>query len=136
MRRLKFIPAYWLRTILFAIFFVNGLIYIPKQSVTYDEGNHLNYAVRFVKRQPDKVKPLDDASTMPISALNTIPRIVEQVLHKNLQKNDNGEQDIIHGRIITLLLSLLIGWYVYRWSKALYGEDAGLFSLFLFCFCP
>lgn len=128
-------PA-WLRTILFLIFLVNGLIYIPRQSITYDEGNHYNYASRFVKGSPEKIKPYDDASTMPFSALNTIPRIIEQLFNRTLKKTDNGKEDIINGRYVTLLISLLIGWYVYRWSRDLYGENAGLLSLFLYTFCP
>ena len=136
MQFIENIPSFWLRTILFAIFLVNGILYIPKMSVTYDEGNHLNYAVRFVKGQPEKIKPYDDASTMPVSALNTIPRVIEELVKGDIVKTDNGEEDIIHGRYITLLVSLLIGWYIYKWSKELYGEVAGLFSLCLFCFCP
>lgn len=127
---------FWIRIVLFAVYLINGFFYIPKQSVLSDEGDHLNYAFRILKGQPQKVKPYDDASTMPISVLNTIPRVIEQVFNPGLQKNDDGASDVVHGRYITLLISLLIGIYILKWSKELYGEVASTFSLFLFVFCP
>lgn len=81
-----------LRTILFAIFFINGLIYIPKQSITSDEANHYNYAIRYVKGKPQKIKPYDDASAMPFSALNTIPRVIEQIFSRHLKKMIMGRK--------------------------------------------
>src|ERR1700733_13228283 len=86
--------------ILFAVYLINGLIYIPRQSVTSDEGDHLNYAIRFVKGHPEKVKPFDDASTMPVSTFNTIPRIAEQIFHPGLHKADWGADDVTNGRYI------------------------------------
>ena len=123
-----------LRTLLFAIFLINGLIYIPTQSITGDEGDHYNYAVRFVKGHPEKTKPFDDASTMPLTAVNTIPRIIQQLIYPGLSRSDNGETDIIHGRYFTLLLSVFIGLIVYRWARDLYGNNAALLSLFFFTF--
>ena len=125
-----------LRTVLFAVFLLNGIFYIPRQSITADEGDHYNYAVRFVKGHPEKTRPFDDASAMPLSAINTVPRITQQLLHPDLHRNDYGTGDIINGRYVTLLISLFIGFYVYRWSKDLYGKRAALLSLFLFVFCP
>lgn len=122
--------------LLLLVYLVNGLFYIPQQSLTADEADHLSYAMRFVKGHPEKIKPFDDASTMPVSALNTIPRVAEQLLHPGLQKSDWGLSDVMMGRYVTLLISLLIGLYVYRWSKDLFGAKAGLCSLVLFVFCP
>src|SRR4029079_18129164 len=44
--------------------------------------------------------------------------------------------DAINGRYITLLICVLAGIFIYRWSGESFGEKAGLFSLFLFVFCP
>ncbi len=126
----------WFVAVLFLVYLVNGLIYIPRQSINSDESDHLDYAIRFVKGHPEKIKPFDDASTMPVSVLNTIPRVAEQLLHPGLQKTDWGYNDVLHGRYITLLISILIGLYVYRWTKDLFGESAAVFSLLLFVFCP
>jgi hypothetical protein len=126
----------WIRLLLFAVYLVNGFIYIPKQSITADEQDYSLYSFRFIKGHPQKIRPFDDASTMPISALNTFPRIIEQIIHPGLEKNDEGLGDIFNGRYVTLLFSILIGVYILKWSKELYGESAATFSLFLFVFCP
>jgi Dolichyl-phosphate-mannose-protein mannosyltransferase len=127
---------FYLRMLLLAVYIINGLFIIPRLSITYDEGDHLDYAIRVVKGHPEKIKPYDDASTMPVSVLNTIPRIVEQITHPGLVKTDWGKTDISHGRYITLFVCLLTGIFIYCWAKELYGEKAGMLSLFLFVFCP
>ena len=126
----------WFVVLLFLVYIINGIIYIPRQSITFDEGDHYNYAVRFVKGHPEKVRPFDDASAMPISALNTLPRIAQQLVQPSFNRSDDGVSDIINGRYITLVVSTLIGLYVYLWSRNLYGKPAALFSLFLFVLCP
>lgn len=122
--------------ILFAVYFINGIIAIPQLSITGDEGDHMNYAMRSAKGHPEKVKPFDDASTMPMSVVNVVPRAIEQVFQPDLSKNDWGRSDIFSGRYMTLLLSALIGFFILKCSTELYGRKAGLFSLFLFVFCP
>jgi hypothetical protein len=121
---------------LFAIYIINGLIAIPRNSVTYDEMDHWSYGKRILKGQTQKVFIYDDATAMPITGVNAIPRAVEQVLNRNLSKTDGGFSDIMHGRYMTLLVCLLIGIYIYKWSKELFGEWGGVLSLFLFVFCP
>lgn len=43
---------------------------------------------------------------------------------------------LIASRTMTLLLTLLLGLYLYRFSRSLYGENSGLLSLLIFSFCP
>ena len=121
---------------LFIIYFINGVIAIPQLSVTFDEGDNLSYGIRFIKGHPEKIKPYDDASTMPVLAFNTVPRAAQQVLTPGLIKSDGGKSDIMSGRYVTLFLSAFIGLFVLKWSSELYGKKAGLLSLFLFVFCP
>lgn len=125
----------YLRLLLFAIYLINGVIYIHSNSLVSDESEHLDYGLRILKGQPQKVY-FDDASNQPVSALNAIPRAVEQVFNPGLKKTDGGISDTIHGRYITLLICIFIGVYVYKWSREMFGEKAGLLSLFLFTFCP
>ena len=121
---------------LFVVYLVNGVIAIQKNSVTYDEMDHWSYGKRILKMQPQKVYPFDDASAMPISGLNAIPRAAEQLLNPSLSKTDGGFSDIMHGRYVTLFICLLTGFFIYQWSKKMFGEKGGLFSLFLFVVCP
>ena len=125
----------YLYPVLLAIYFIHGVIAIQSNSIVSDETDHLDYGLRILKGKPEK-EVFDDASTQPISFVNAIPRAVEQLLNPGLQKTDGGVSDTMNGRYITLLICVLIGVYIYKWSKELFGRDAGLFSLFLFTFCP
>ena len=40
------------------------------------------------------------------------------------------------GRLPVVLLGLLLGFYVFRWSKEVYGIEGGILSLILYTFCP
>ena len=127
---------FYLVLVLFTVYLINGLIAIPRNSVTYDEMDHWSYGKRILKGQTQKVFIYDDATAMPITGVNAIPRAVEQLLDRKLSKTDGGLSDIMHGRYMTLLVCLLIGIYIYKWSKDLFGEWGGVLSLFLFVFCP
>lgn len=126
----------YLPYLLFLIYLINGIFIIPQISITNDEQHHFSYSLRVLKGHPEKTFIYDDGSTMPISVLNIIPRAVEQLTHPGLKKTDWGFADIEHGRYMTLLFCMLIGVFIYKWSKRLYGEKAAIFSLFLFVFCP
>lgn len=39
-------------------------------------------------------------------------------------------------RMMNILLAILLGFVLYRWSKQLYGWESGLLTLALFAFCP
>ncbi|MFT3679128.1 MAG: glycosyltransferase family 39 protein [Ferruginibacter sp.] len=130
-----FKPVYILLLIII-IYLVAGIASINAISITWDEPSHFSFGMRMLKGIPERPLPEKDNSKMPVSALNALPRAAEQVLNKNLHKNDNGLTDIMHGRYITLLFSVFTILLVYKWAKELYGVNAGLFSAFLFAFCP
>ena len=115
---------------------VNVGLAIVRTSVVSDETDHFNYAVRLVKGNPDKTKPFDDASCLPLSVVNTLPRAVHQLTHPGYAATDNGENDIRAGRWIMVIFGLLLGFYIYRWSYEWYGKKAALISTALFVFCP
>jgi hypothetical protein len=43
---------------------------------------------------------------------------------------------LLLARLGNVLLGALLGWFVFRWSSALWGWRGGLLSLFLYAFCP
>ncbi|HEX2534933.1 MAG TPA: glycosyltransferase family 39 protein [Chitinophagaceae bacterium] len=118
------------------VYFIHGCLYIPTNSITGDEVDHLHYAVRWVQGRPEKIRPFDDASTMPVSAVNTLPRVVEQLMNPGLQRHDGGTTDTMRGRYLTLALCLLTGLFLYRFADALYGKAAAVLAFLLFLFCP
>ena len=106
--------------VLFAAYLINGLIAIPKNSVTYDEMDHWSYGKRILMRKTDKIFQYDDASAMPISGINAIPRAFQQLSDPGLLKTDGGFSDIMNGRYVTLFVCLLTGFFIYRWSRELF----------------
>lgn len=127
------------RFIFFAILLIYGVtevVFINSQSITADEGNHLKYGVELIKGKSVKYACTIYDSKMPVSAVNAIPRALQQFLNPGLQKNDNGESDVQMGRYITFLLSFIPLIIVFIWSKELYGVSAGLFSMLLLAVCP
>ena len=127
---------FYLVMCLFAVYLVNGLIAIPLNSVTYDEMDNWSYGKRILMRKTDKVYPFEDAGVMPICGVNALPRAVQQLTNPGLLKTDGGFSDINNGRYVALIVCLLTGFFIYRWSKELFGENGALLSLFLFVFCP
>lgn len=123
-------------SLLIVLYLINGICSINALSITADEGSHLAFGIKMLKGDPSRTNPEKDNSKMPISVLNAIPRAVEQLLNKDLSKNDFGISDTIKGRYVTLFFSVLIILLVFHWSKRLYGINAGLFSAFLFVCCP
>lgn len=127
---------YIIAALLLTVYFINGIIAIPRLSLTFDEQDHYSYAIRVAQMHPEKIYPYDDASTMPVSALNALPRAIEQLFDPTLKRTDGGQHDVFAGRYISLIICSLIGLFILHCSTQLYGKPAGLFSLFLFAFCP
>ena len=117
------------------LYLINGIFYLRAQSLTFDETSHLSYATRLLKGHTERVDQMD-ASKMPVSVLNLIPRIFSQLLNPGLKKTDYGASDAFAGRYITLLVSIFTILLVYYWTKEMYGYRAGLFSAFLISVCP
>lgn len=54
---------------------------------------------------------------------------------KFLYSNDAGRL-LLRGRSIALLISLLLGFFTFRWAQQMYGNVSGVIALVLFCFSP
>jgi hypothetical protein len=46
------------------------------------------------------------------------------------------DQLLFWSRIPSILIALLLGFYIWKWASELYGSLSATFALFLFCFCP
>lgn len=132
---ITFRPVSIILGIIIFFYLLNGIAYLRIQSQTFDEGSFLFYAARFVKGHPERIYPGDN-SKLPVTVINLIPRAVSQLFHPGLKKTDYGHSDVMMGRYMTLLFSVMTILLVFRWSKTLYGEWAALFSAFLTSICP
>ncbi|MBX3257283.1 MAG: glycosyltransferase family 39 protein [Chitinophagaceae bacterium] len=119
-----------------AVYAITELTFCSTEDLTADEEIHHLYGVKILKGDPSKRSCTTDDSKMPVSALNAIPRAVEQVLHPGLNKPDYGRSDTKRGRYITFIVSFFTLLLVFRWGSEWYGPRAGIFSMALLAFCP
>lgn len=91
------------------VYTILSLIFIQSTPITSDEMDHSSYGLSILKLQPERyIIGQEDSrsSTMPVTALNALPRAIQQLLNPNLKKNDYGIADAIAGRYISLIVFL------------------------------
>jgi hypothetical protein len=108
---------------------------IYQLSPNIDETTFAEYGRTLLRGEADKDILYYD-SKLPVTALNALPRAVEQVLNPGLVKNDWGIEDLMRGRFISLFITVLLALLIYQWTKELYGKQAALFSFIFFLLCP
>lgn len=103
------------------------------KGLTYDEGRHFEYGANILRGNSSRF----DDSKMPVSALNAAPAAIWGGLRGLPISSVFSRPEAVHfGRYVTVLFSLLTAFFVFCWSKELYGLRAGFFSLFLYAFDP
>jgi len=60
----------------------------------------------------------------------------EWTFGKNFLYSNDADRLLFWGRIPVAVLSLVLGFFVYRWSSEMFGFPAGLVALFLYCLSP
>ena len=113
--------------------FVLNFIGLHHKGLTYDESRHFMYGLNVLNGNTDRF----DDSKMPFSAINAIPHKIWDALNNTpLQKPLKKLEKERTGRWFTILFSILVGFFVYRWACALYGITAGLWALLFYTFEP
>ncbi len=108
------------------VFIMNGLYYL-QDSITYNSNQPILSGI---------------IAGIPLTILGVEPLPYEEItwLFKDARNTwpYYGANDLatitFWSHIGFILFSLLLGYYVYKWSKELYGTKAGIFSLFLYTF--
>ena len=119
---------------------------IINKSVTYDEITYVSSGYRIVKlhdyrlntEHPPLAKIL---AGLPLLLINpNIPDYNEDqwtYAHKFFFESGNDADKMLFlARIPFILIGILLGIYVFYFSKELFGVKAGLLSLFLYSLCP
>ena len=123
---------------LLSVFFILCVSSIALKTKTYDEPSHYRYGKQLLDLNSDRF----DDSKMPFSVINAVARhgIMSALEILKIQPTNAAEfQDhlsIQTARVGTILFALILAFFVYRWSRELYGFPAGVFSLFLLVFSP
>ena len=127
---------------------------IPRNAVTVDEVFHLPAGMSYWQRgvfwcyhhNPPLVKL---AFSLPAVLMNTpisyehferLPGVRSVDWRHGVEfmvTNKSSYMKIYYcGRIIVVMISILCGYFVFLWSKELFGSSGGLLSLTLWSFCP
>ena len=121
---------------LLAIFFGLSLSSVWHKTLTADEPFHHRYGRQILGFDATRF----DNSKMPISAWNAIPCRIGESLGGSFPDGGKGIGRLLchrtSARLMTTLVALVLGVYIHRWSRLLYGPRAGLLSLTLFAFSP
>lgn len=106
---------------------------IRHKTFTADEEDHYGYGWNILMLNADS-RIVGNGTLMPFNSMNAIPRLIGRQLplggFRDFLTNMNT------GRYVTILFSLLLAFYVFKWSRDLYGNTAGYFSLLLYTFSP
>ncbi|MFH1549868.1 MAG: glycosyltransferase family 39 protein [Planctomycetota bacterium] len=148
---------------LLAAFALQAITSISRKSVTTDEVAHLPAGYSYLKTCDFRMNPEHPPLIKVIAALPLLAmdvdggfdkeeweaRVEEKQGVKSLNPDDEwdyGWRFLFHwndaktvifwGRVMMVAMSLGAGLLVFFWARELYGNAAGLFALFLFCFSP
>ncbi len=136
--------------LLLSALLIMNILSVRHNTETTDEFKHFGYGSRILALDSNRFSD----SEMPFSIFNIIPyrlKIFLQPQSKPVEykvipyhdKDINLDmyfpkdiEEINRGRYVTVLFSLLLAFFVFKWAKELYGFFAGLFSLLLYVFDP
>ena len=125
----------WLMLIIVLVYVAIQSWCIPKITMNIDETLFATYGFTLWRLKGEKDLVAYE-SKLPITALNGIPRAIEQVFHPGLKKTDWGHEDYYRGRYITVIAAILLGLLIFQWTKELYGETPAFFSFAFYLLCP
>ena len=137
--------------ILLLIFFILALHSYNQKSIIVDELAHITSGYTYVKTGDFRLNPehpplIKTIAAIPLLFLNpNLPPDDQYWVDGDewnyganflFMHNDNTDQIVFWARLPMVLIALLLGVYLYKWAKELYGEKAGLLALTLFAFSP
>ena len=136
--------------LLVLLLLLQGLIFIGASSQTSDEAVHLAAGYSYLTRGDFRLNPEHPPLIKQISALPLLGLDLEfpegslwnradewnfgrVFVHENRVKNDTI---LLLGRLPVLLLSCLLAWLLFHWSRRLFGPRAALVCLALYVLDP
>ena len=143
-----------LAAFLLVFVFVIGVLSIKDDSLTMDELAHLPAGYSYLTQKDMRLNPehpplVKDLAALPLLFIKNIqfPSEIpawQQDLNGQwdfgryflYETGNPAEQMIFRGRLPMILLLILLGFYVFKWTKELFGNCTALLALFFFSFSP
>jgi len=147
--------------ILLFMVFLFCVFSMKDDSVTMDEVAHLPAGYSYLTQKDMRLNPehpplMKDLAAIPLLFIKNLPAGRQGINFpkdiKSWQEDVNGQWDfgfnflyqsgnpvdkmIFWGRIPMILILILLGFYIFKWTKELFGQKTALLALFLFSFSP
>ncbi len=128
-----------------------SVIVSSRESTTMDEQAHIPSAHTYVKYNDMRLNPehpplLKDLAGIPLQFLNVKFPVDDPGWTNGINEQWNLGNKFIHSndaeavtfwsRFPIILIALLLGFFIYKWTRELAGAAAGLFALALYAFDP
>lgn len=140
----------WIVIVLLGLLVALCLLSMPFNSPTSDEQNHISRGYHYL------VTGNLDLNVAPpfVNALSAVPLLlhsdivipsydpahaktyINQFADEFVWVYNDAETIINSGRLSIIFLSALLGYFVFRWARDLWGAQAGLLALFLYVLDP
>lgn len=146
----KIIRSIILSLLLFLVFLLPFLS-MRNFSPVGDEIAHLPSGYSYLKTREIKLNPQHPPLIKILAALPLLfldlkfdandpnligPEISEWQFGRDFVLKNGVDRVMFWGRIPMILLSVLLGWYIYKWGRDFFGYKAGLAGLFIYAFMP
>lgn len=146
--------TYSIAGILLTAMFLMAVSSIRNDSLTMDELAHLPAGYSYLTQKDMRLNPehpplVKDLASLPLLFIKDI-KFPSEI--KAWKEDVNGQWDfgsyflyqtgnpadkmIFWGRMPMIFILLLLGFYIFKWARELFGSKAGLLALFLFSFSP
>lgn len=126
--------------LVFLFISISSLFFPHRESLTYDEPIHYMSGEAVLSGKPSELgaNTINFRNVMPTSALGPLFGIpMATVLPDRLKSGvPEPELKVYLAKFPTLLVSLLLAAFVYRWAKQLYGINAGFLAMTLYVLDP
>jgi len=140
--------------VFFIFVFTIAFLSVKDDSLIMDEVAHLPAGYSYLTQQDMRLNPehpplIKDLAAFPLLFIRNIKFPSEISAWKSdingqwdfgryfLYKTGNpADKMILLGRIPMILILVLLGFYMYKWTKESFGNKAALLALFLFSFSP
>jgi len=142
---------YSIVALLLLIMFLLGIGSIWNDSATNDEVAHIPAGYSYLKRLDYRLNPehpplIKDLAALPLLFLKLNANFQDQTWLKADQWSfgrnflykwgNNADLIVFLSRLPVIILMIILGIYIFIWSKKIWGEKAALLSLFLYTFSP
>ena len=142
--------TYLFLIILLVIFAIQSITSYMRMSPTFDESTHisagfsslksndysLSYEHQPLSKQIAAIPLLFMSLGTPEDYLGWKERNVAPFSHFFLYEGNKFEKIFFWSRLMIVLIGILLGIYLFIWSRELWGDKGALFSLFFFALCP